>query len=159
MNFNNSQEKLHICEVCCKRFSYRSQMKQHLKTHRKKKSFVSGRIYSPKICNKDEKLITFSPSVLKKSPTAEICFEKSSTKGSPKGKPFICKRRFSSKFNLKQHLKTNAEKKSFICDICKKKLSSKHSLFRHIKIHAEGKHEPFICNICERKYSSADCLH
>lgn len=183
MGFNNSQEKLNSSEIYCKQISKRSQMKQHLKTLTETKSFVCGRIASENLKPKEssEKLINFSSSV-------EKVFEKSGAKDSPKEKPIISKRRSSSKFHLKQHLKTNAPKKFFICEICKRKLSSKrslfqhmkthakekcksficnicdrklsskHSLLRHIKTHAEEKHKSFICNICERKYYSTDCL-
>ncbi|XP_065367494.1 zinc finger protein ZFP2 [Calliphora vicina] len=74
-------------------------------------------------------------------------------------KPFlctICGKSFSQNSNLRQHLTRHNNEKNFKCDMCPSAYVTKSELFSHKRTHT-GDH-PFKCEICPAQFSSPSSL-
>jgi len=71
-------------------------------------------------------------------------------------KPFECKdceKRFSTKYQLKDHrLVQHENPNEFQCKVCKKSLRSKQSLNFHLQTHEENPAKPFKCLKCQKSF-------
>lgn len=68
-----------------------------------------------------------------------------------------CGKSFNRQFNLKSHLKTHNDERSFSCQFCESTFRRSHDLKRHIRsLHSTEK--LFGCNNCGKKFSRTDAL-
>ncbi|XP_073819208.1 uncharacterized protein [Musca autumnalis] len=74
-------------------------------------------------------------------------------------KPFlctICGKRFTQNSNLRQHIMRHQNKKDFKCDICPNAYVTKAELFSHKRTHTGE--TPFKCNFCNASFTSSSSL-
>ncbi|XP_046806223.1 zinc finger protein 568 [Lucilia cuprina] len=70
-------------------------------------------------------------------------------------KPFlctICGKSFNQNSNLRQHLTRHNNEKNFKCDMCPNAYVTKAELFSHKRTHTGD--QPFKCDICEARFTS-----
>lgn len=65
-----------------------------------------------------------------------------------------CKRKFTTKANLRQHIQIHIVESKFGCDVCKKQFTLEKYLKQHIIMHETNpdlKYK-FVCNVCKKKF-------
>ncbi|XP_061389469.1 zinc finger protein 569-like [Musca vetustissima] len=74
-------------------------------------------------------------------------------------KPFlctICGKRFTQNSNLRQHIMRHQNKKDYKCDMCPNAYVTKAELFSHKRTHTGE--TPFKCNFCNASFTSSSSL-
>ncbi|KAJ9581617.1 hypothetical protein L9F63_023200 [Diploptera punctata] len=69
----------------------------------------------------------------------------------------VCKKSFTRKFNLVEHLRIHRNEKPFKCSACGKSFIRKPHLKTHIGTHDNEKR--FICNLCDKSYTRKSSLN
>nr|XP_033933556.1 oocyte zinc finger protein XlCOF22-like [Pseudochaenichthys georgianus] len=68
-------------------------------------------------------------------------------------KPFscsVCNQCFTRRGSLKDHMRIHTGEKAFSCSVCEKYFSGRGNLNRHMAIHTGEK--PFSCSVCEKTF-------
>ncbi|KAM4696155.1 uncharacterized protein WCC33_014896 [Rhinophrynus dorsalis] len=125
-------EKPHRCNVCGKRFDYRSRLISHLRTHTGER---------PHRCNECGKYLTSKSKLIihQRTHTGE--------------KPYTCTecgRQFISRPYLVEHMKEHTGKKPHWCHVCGKQFAYKSRLLVHQRKHTGVK--PHRCQLCGKHF-------
>nr|XP_040045236.1 zinc finger and SCAN domain-containing protein 2-like [Gasterosteus aculeatus aculeatus]XP_040045237.1 zinc finger and SCAN domain-containing protein 2-like [Gasterosteus aculeatus aculeatus]XP_040045238.1 zinc finger and SCAN domain-containing protein 2-like [Gasterosteus aculeatus aculeatus] len=128
----SSVEKPFSCCECEKRFSLKTCLNRHMRSHNGEKPF------SCSVCKKSfgrrETLQTHI-----RIHTGE--------------KPFscaLCDKRFLRKAHLKRHMMTHTGEKPYSCSVCGKSFTQAGSLRQHMSIHTGDK--LYNCSVCNRRF-------
>lgn len=80
----------------------------------------------------------------------------------------LCKERFASKTNLKEHICYYSKKKPYTCHICCEEFQGKPALHKHYFCHVEKKHnhikvqssswKQLVCSFCKKKIAAKTYL-
>ncbi|CAK1590368.1 unnamed protein product [Parnassius mnemosyne] len=134
---HSSNRKLFVCVTCAKRFTAKSTLMMHLKSHNGEKQYVCP--HCPKTYTRASYLRAHSLIHL----------------GQQRPKPFKCKfkdcsRNFSTKYSLSVHVAhTHSTERPHKCDLCLKGFATSSGL----KIHKESHTNTEVCcNICNKKF-------
>ncbi|XP_022831470.1 zinc finger protein 32-like [Spodoptera litura] len=139
---HSSNRKLYVCVTCGKRFTARSTLNMHVKTH-------NGEKYACPHCPK-----TYTRAAYLKAHSLVHT-------GVGKPRPFVCtykgcERSFPSKYSLTVHTAhTHTKERPHKCDFCFKGFATATGLKIHLECH-EYKELP--CNICGKKLKNKRVL-
>uniref|UniRef100_A0ABD2XNV8 C2H2-type domain-containing protein n=1 Tax=Trichogramma kaykai TaxID=54128 RepID=A0ABD2XNV8_9HYME len=131
--------KTHVCDVCQKDFTRKSNLLRHKNTiHNKKKD------YEYNSCEQKFGREHYLP--LQQKTVHEV------HDGQKNYACDKCEKKFGHKHHLIKHKKTVHEgRKDFACDNCEKKFGREHHLLKHNKIVHEGQKD-YACDKCEKKF-------
>jgi KRAB domain-containing zinc finger protein len=154
-------EKRFSCDVCKKRFAFRSRLDRHTRVH------TGARPFACDLCKKQfaqsSSLKTHLREHTGERPfSCKICEKKFNYKSTLKThirlhsgeRPYsckICNKKFFLSSNLKTHLTVHSKEKNFSCEVCKKRFSQRSNLCTHLKVHTGE--QPFSCEACKRRFS------
>ena len=160
-------KKWHICNICGKKFSYKSHFDLHKIIHKRENPNVfetfkqplnrKSRLQKCKIIHTGEKEYAFE--------TCKKSFHQKSQLNKHKiihtgEKPYTCetcKKSFNQKCHLDQHKIIHTGEKPHACETCKQSFTNKSSLNQHKKIHTGEK--PHVCETCRQAFSRKDSLN
>ncbi|XP_057320636.1 zinc finger protein 271-like [Microplitis mediator] len=125
----------HMCDICQAEFSTSYKLKQHARTHSKKKT------YECNVCHKKltRQFLLNTHMLLHTGPQRYECD--------------ICKIEFSSNYKLKQHMRMHTDPKKYECSVCHKKFIWPSQLNVHMRHHTGEKR--YECDVCHVKFTTA----
>ena len=131
------------CPICPKKLSSNKSLKLHMTQHTGEKPFAcefcSYRAITQSIVNQ-HKLRMHEGSMPDKVLPKHVCE--------------ICGKSFKVKSNLKDHMATHSDLRTFLCGICGKSLKNRQCLNRHLFTHGVRQ----TCSICNRNFASTSSL-
>ncbi|XP_041665756.1 zinc finger protein OZF-like [Cheilinus undulatus] len=161
-----TEEKLHDCSLCVRRFKTKQGLHTHMVVHTKEKPF-SCSVCDKRFSQKGSVTRHMSIHIGEKPFVCSLCGKMLRSKfglnihmaAHTKEKPFICSecgQRFTQKGNVLSHMKIHTGDNFFFCPQCGKRLSHKNALTRHMIVHTKEK--PFSCSVCGQKFPRKDAL-
>ena len=136
----HTNEKLHLCGLCDKRFRESGQLKLHQRLNH-----LGEKPFQCKICE-----TSFGQVVHLLNHEAIHSEEK----------PFpceFCKKRFRRQINLNNHIKIHTNEKPYFCQTCSKSFSRSDNLKTHISAYHE-REKLFQCKKCSASFSYSSSL-
>lgn len=134
----HTDRKDHICETCGKRFSSKTAMTVHLRSH------SDERLYRCKLCDYAGR-------------TASAVYVHMSTHAKEVCVCEVCSKIFKSTRNLNDHLRrVHSKEKKHKCTYCDKKFVDKYMLTVHVRCHTGVR--PYQCRLCDKAFIRSDGL-
>uniref|UniRef100_A0A1B0A0I6 Protein krueppel n=1 Tax=Glossina pallidipes TaxID=7398 RepID=A0A1B0A0I6_GLOPL len=165
MNQNLCTSNNFKCDTCGKIFLTEKNLEAHVATHTNEQTCLECK----KTCGSIEELSAHMISEHNRNPRnqCKVCKKVFTMKTSLMDhmrihsgeKPFlctICGKSFRQNSNLRQHLMRHTNEKNFKCDVCLNAYVTKAELFSHKRSHT-GDH-PFNCEICGSRFTSSSSL-
>ena len=169
----HSSEYTQTCSVCQKTFKTKERLAQHMVSH-------SERKYPCPVCNKLF-LRSNDVTVHMSTHTGEkrfFCHVSSCGKGFfqkcslishvrkhtgvkatlPTVQCPVCKR-LIVKYNLRRHMVSHSDEKSFMCETCGRQFKSRNALIGHTRLHKAGINKPISCKLCTRRFNWDSSLY
>ncbi|KAL7306988.1 hypothetical protein TKK_0000738 [Trichogramma kaykai] len=134
-NSRSAQDETFPCDLCNKSFANQRNLKRHMLTHTRIKSYTCD------LCDK---------SFTRKPDRTRHMFTHTGIK------PYtcdLCNKSFADQRNLKRHMLTHTRIKSYTCDLCDKSYSCKYERYRHM-LKCTGKKLKWTCPECDKNFSS-----
>uniref|UniRef100_A0A1A9W702 Protein krueppel n=1 Tax=Glossina brevipalpis TaxID=37001 RepID=A0A1A9W702_9MUSC len=165
MNQNLCTSNNFKCDNCGKIFLTEKNLEAHIATHTNEQTCLECK----KTCGSIEELSAHMIDEHNRNPRNQcnVCKKVFTMKTSLMDhmrihsgeKPFlctICGKSFRQNSNLRQHLMRHTNEKNFKCDVCLNAYVTKAELFSHKRSHT-GDH-PFNCEICGSRFTSSSSL-
>lgn len=128
----------HICELCDKKFKFKSDLSLHMMQHRGENPFVCN------LCGKS----FIRASVLRRHEMVHSGERPHSCE--------FCKKKFGRLENLKAHMMLHTGERPYACKECSMTFTHLSTLRSHMQVHTGVK--PHECSVCEHKFTQLSSL-
>lgn len=159
----NAGEKLHLCEICGKRFAYKLIRDKHVRIHAVENPYLFQTPCSLKLdlnsktsTDEDEKSLS-CPTCGKRFRSTRVL--KAHLKTHSDDKPFLCHtrgERFTHSLVLKKHVTIHTGEKPYPSNTRRRRFSQPPLLESHLRVHAGEK--LFLCKTCGKRFASRALL-
>ncbi|XP_044729129.1 gastrula zinc finger protein XlCGF26.1-like [Chrysoperla carnea] len=149
-----------ICEVCGKRYPYKSSLSLHKSHHHSNESHLCN--FCGKNCVTSARLKEHLKVHSEERPfTCEFCTKTFKTKavlkihlvqhtGERKFSCSQCDKTFNQGTHLRQHMRVHTGERPYNCIICNKSFANKINYIVHTRIHSGER--PYVCKICNKGF-------